>query len=432
VSPPGPPGDVPDDLPPDPDDHAGDDDLGKSSGSNDASDSNPFAGFPFFGDLARLLQQGPMGWNAARQLAVQIATEGRSESNVDPIERMKLEQLARVADLQVAGETGLSTSMTGRPLTVVPVNRSQWIDRSADAYRPLLEQVANALAGDATSRLTEVDVDMPEGDPMSAFLGQIGKLLGPVMVGMTSGSMIGHLARRSLGQYDLPVPRKPSDELLLVMPNIHEFAKAWSLPLEDLLLWVSLHEITHHAVLGVPHVRRRLDDLMGNYAKAFRPDPTALQRRLDELDVDAMSPTGFEEIQKAFGDPDVLLGALQSEEQQVLLPQLHALVAVVEGYVDGVMDRIGGRLISSYPMLTEALRRRRVEADPSDRFVERLLGLELTQSAYDRGARFVDGVIERSGWEALERLWRSERELPTPAEVDAPGLWLARIDLPQD
>ena len=82
-------------------------------------------------------------------------------------------------------------------------------------------------------------------------------------------------------------------------------------------------------------------------------------------------------------------------------------------------------------MLTEALRRRRVTADPSDRFVERLLGLELTQAAYERGSRFVDGVIEREGWEALERLWRSDRELPTPAEVDAPGLWLARIDLPE-
>jgi uncharacterized protein (DUF2342 family) len=71
-----------------------------------------------------------------------------------------------------------------------------------------------------------------------------------------------------------------------------------------------------------------------------------------------------------------------------------------------------------------------VQADPSDRFVERLLGLELTQEQYDRGAAFVDGVLERAGPEGLARVWTSERELPTPAEVDAPGLWLARIDLP--
>jgi putative hydrolase len=373
-----------------------------------------------------------MSWDAARQLAVQIATDGRSEANVDPMDRMRLEQLTRVADLQVAAETGLSTSIAGQPLTISPVNRGQWVQRSADAYRPLLETVATALTGDAGSRLSgaAADAELDEGDPMSAFFGQIGRLIGPVMVGMTSGSMIGHLARRSLGQYDLPVPRPPSDDLLLVAPNVHEFADEWSLPLDDVLLWVAIHEIAHHAVLGVPHVRRRLDEMMRGYAGAFQPDPMALQHRLDELDVDPMTADGMKELQNAFGDPDVLLGALQSEAQAALLPPLHALVAVVEGYVDAVMDRVGARLISSYAMLTEALRRRRVTADPSDRFVERLLGLELTQAAYERGSRFVDGVIEREGWETLERLWRSERELPTPAEVDAPGLWLARIDLP--
>jgi putative hydrolase len=350
------------------------------------------------------------------------------------MDRIRLEQLARVADLQVAGETGLSTSITGRPLTITPVNRSQWVQRSADAYRPLLETVANALTGDAANRLGDAASagdDPGAGDPMATFLGQIGKLIGPVMVGMTSGSMIGHLARRSLGQYDLPVPRPPSDELLLVTPNVHEFATEWSLPLDDVLLWVAINEIAHHAVLGVPHVRRRLDEMLREYAGAFQPDPMALQRRLDELDADPMSPEGMKELQSAFGDPDVLLGALQSDAQAALLPPLHGLVAVIEGYVDAVMDRVGGRLISSYAMLAEALRRRRVTADPSDRFVERLLGLELTQAAYERGSRFVDGVVERTGWGSLERLWGSERELPTPSEVDAPGLWLARIDLPE-
>ena len=367
-----------------------------------------------------------MSWDAARQLAMQIATEGKSEPNVDPMERMKLEQLARVADLQVARETGLSTSIAGQPLTITPVNRSQWVQRSADAYRPLLETVATALTGDAASRLGDlgdagdIEDESPGGDPMTAFFGQISKLIGPVMVGMTSGSMIGHLARRSLGQYDLPVPRPPSDELLLVTPNVHEFADEWSVPIDDLLLWVAIHEITHHAVLGVPHVRQHLEAMMRDYAGAFRPDPMALQRRLDDLDVDPMSPTGMKEIQSAFGDPDVLLGALQSDEQAALLPPLHALVAVIEGYVDQVMDRVGGRLISSYPMLTEALRRRRVTADPSDRFVERLLGLELTQAAYERGSRFVEGVIEREGWEALERLWRVRARASDPGRGRRP------------
>ena len=61
----------------------------------------------------------------------------------------------------------------------------------------------------------------------------------------------------------------------------------------------------------------------------------------------------------------------------------------------------------------------------------RLLGMGLRQPAYERGRRFIEGVLERAGEEALGQLWASPRGLPTPAEVDAPGLWLARLELPE-
>jgi uncharacterized protein (DUF2342 family) len=98
--------------------------------------------------------------------------------------------------------------------------------------------------------------------------------------------------------------------------------------------------------------------------------------------------------------------------------------------VDHVVDVAGTRLLGSYGALGEAVKRRRVERGEGDAFLERMFGLELGQGQYDRGAAFVKGVVERGGEDALARLWVSERELPTPAEVDAPGLWLERIDIP--
>ena len=83
-------------------------------------------------------------------------------------------------------------------------------------------------------------------------------------------------------------------------------------------------------------------------------------------------------------------------------------------------------------MLTEALRRRRVTANEEDRFIERVFGLNLNQEQVDRGGSFITGVLERAGDHGLNRLWTSEHHLPTPNEVDAPGLWLARIDLNKD
>jgi putative hydrolase len=387
---------------------------------------------PFFGDLARMFQQqqhGPVAWDAARQLAASIATDGQSEPNVDPVVRMQLEQLARVAELNVSQATGLQVSHSGAGLSIVPVTRTQWTQRSMDALRDLFEALAASLSSGMQAAPDPVDPDDDSADPMAAMLGGLMQMLGPMMLGMTAGSMLGHLARRSFGQYDLPIPRPPTDELMVVVPNLDEFGEAWSLPADDLRLWVCVHEVTHHAVLTVPHVRERLDAMLRQYVAGFEPDSTSLEDRLSGIEL--TDPSSMAGLQDALGDPEVLLGAIRSPAQLAMLPQLESLVAVIEGYVDHIMDSIGGGLISSYGMLTEALRRRRVTADPSDRFVERLLGLELTQAAYSRGSAFIDGVVERAGPAGLERLWRSARELPTPAEVDAPGLWLARIDLPE-
>ncbi|HJR26847.1 MAG TPA: zinc-dependent metalloprotease [Acidimicrobiales bacterium] len=393
--------------------------------ADDGPAGNPFEGLPFLGDLARLLgQQAGGAWDSARQLAVTVATEGTSESNVDPVQRMGIEQLARVADLHVADVTGLSTSVSGRPVVVVPVNRTRWVMDSLEAYRPLVERLAATLGSPPE------DAGLDEDPAADMFAGML-QALQPMVLAMTAGSMVGHLGQRTLGQYDLPIPRTldgpHADELLLVVPNIDAFADEWSLERDDVRLWVCVHELAHHAVLGVPHVRVALDDLLAQYASAFQNDPSAIEDRLGELDLG--DPSSLAGLQEAIGSPDLILGAITSPEQDALRPRLEALVAVVVGVVDHVLDVVGGKLISTYPMLTEALRRRRVEAGEADRFVERLFGLELGQATYDRGTTFVQGVLERAGDDGLRRLWAEAANLPTPAEVDAPGLWLARIDL---
>jgi putative hydrolase len=387
---------------------------------------SPFGGMPFFGDLMKMLQsQGPISWDAARQLAVAIATDGKSEANVDPAERIKLEQLGRVADLHVSNRTGLPTAPGGRSVEIAPVNRTVWAQRTLDAYRPLLEKLAGSLSSSASATPAVQD------DPAAAMFGPLMQMLGPMMLGMTAGSLVGHLATRSLGTYDLPVPRPGINELLIVVPNVDQFAEEWSLPRDELRLWICLHELAHHTVLSVPHVGSTITELLEQYVSGFRPDPNALADRLGELDLSA-GPQAFEQMQDILGDPEVVLGAVQSPEQRALLPRLEAVLAAVIGYVDHVMDSVGTSLMPSYSMLTEALRRRRVEADRSDRFVERILGLDLTQHQYDRASSFADGVVERAGTEALDRLWESPRTLPTPAEIDAPGLWLARIEFPEE
>ena len=380
---------------------------------------NPFEGLPMFGDLARMFsRQGPVNWDVARQTSSWLATDGQPEGNVDPLERIRLEELVRVADLHVSAATGLSTSIAGGILSILPVTRGDWALHSLEAYRPFLERLATALS-------TAPDDDEP-ADAATQLLGDLGRMLGPVLLGMQSGFMLGHLSRRALGQYDLPLPRRPADQLLVVPANLDAFAEEWSLAGDDLRLWVCIQEVTLHAVLGRPHVRARLQDLIYEYVSRFEVDPDALEMSLGNID-----PTDAAGLQAVLGNPETLLGAMRSPGQQETLSRIETLTAVISGYVDHTMDTTGRRLIGSYGQITEALRRRRVEASEGDRFAARLLGLELSRGQYERGANFIRGVVERAGDDGLSRLWASERELPTTAEVDAPGLWLARIDLPE-
>lgn len=404
----------------------------------DPFDEDDAEGFPFgefFGQNPEEMMRGFMtlfggamsgGADQAVNIAISIASGGAPESNVDPADRIALEQLARVAELQIAEATGLRAS-SERPLTIAPVNRTEWVRRSIQAYKPLLDQLAGSLAAPPVT-----DTDEFGGDPQFQLLDQLFGSLRPMLVNVTSGSMVGHLGSRALGTYDLPIPRPDTDEILVVVPNLDAFGEEWSLDRDELRLWIVLSEMAHHAVLTRPHVAARLQMLLMRYTGAFRNDPIALGDSLGEFDLSADLGDLQGQLQSMFGDPGALLGAMRSPEQDEILPELSALCGAIVGYVDHVMDRVGHNLIPGYDQLTEALRRRRVTASESDRFVERLLGLELDQALYDRGRSFIDGVEERAGEEGVDRLWESEEMLPTPNELDAPGLWLARIDLPDE
>ncbi len=396
-----------------------DGDLPASSG-DDSSDDNPFANVPMFGEFAKLLaNQGPLNWEAARQFASIAATDGASEPNVDPTVRIQLADLARILEMHVHDLTGLDTVFP----EITPVTRGVWAQRTLDAYRPLFTELAVSLG----KRPTDDDAD-GAGDPMMAMMAGLSQMMGPSMMGMAVGSMVGRMAARTFGQYDLPVPR--NDTTLLVVPaNIDQFATDWSLPVDEMRLWVLAQELTGHTLFSLTSLRDQYAAMVRKYVGAFQPDPSALADRISGLDADdATDPMSA--IQGLLGDPAVLLGAVQSPSQLALAPQLDAATSAVVGYVDYLVDSVAVRVIGGDALrIAEAVRRRRVETSPDDVFVERLLGLQLTQQSVQRGKTFAAGVVDRVGEAGLTQLFAKPEALPTPAEIDAPGLWIARLEL---
>jgi putative hydrolase len=388
---------------------------------SDSPDESPFGGMPFFGDLAKAMaNQGPLQWDVARQVAMMTATGGtNAEANVDPASRVAIERLAPIAEMHVRAHTTFSPPTTTPAIVVV--NRSQWTHHTLEAYKPLFTHLATSLS--ATTSEHDSDVD----DQMASMFNALNKMMAPAMMGMSIGTMVGQLALRAFGQYDLPVPRPGSRHVLCVAPNIDDFARDWSIEGDDMRMWVLIHELTTHAVFEVDHVRTTLADALTQYVAGFRPNPSALMDRLTNADMSDTDPMAM--MQKFLTDPAILLGAVRSPAQEAQAPVLDALVAALIGTVDYLVDAVSAKLLGGGSRIAEAVRRRRVEASPQDTFVEQLLGLKLSKDHVQRGQAFVDGVMERAGADGLAKLFTQPGNLPTPNELDAPGLWLARIEL---
>jgi putative hydrolase len=381
---------------------------------------NPFGGFPMFGDIAKALQgQGPLNWDAARQFALIGATQGQPEHNVDPADRIAYAELARIAGMHVNDVTGGDADAPEPRI----ITRGQWAAETLDAYRPLFTDLAASLG-----QHPDPDNDA-SADPMMQMMSGLSQMMGPAMMGMSVGSMVGALSQRVFGLHDLPIPR-PKQEVVLVARNIAEFAETWEIPVDQMRLWVVAHELSGHRVFSIPHVRDTVADLVRRHVGGFRPDPSALADSLEGVDPFASGDDDpMQAIQKLFSDPEVLLGAVQSPEQRELQPQLDAAVAAVVGYTDWVVDAVSVRLVGGEALrIAEAVRRQRATATPDDIFVEKLLGIRVGEEQVRRGKAFVQGVVDRVGETGLTRLLETPDSVPTPNEIDAPGLYIARVE----
>lgn len=371
-----------------------------------------------FGDLAKMMgAQGPMAWDAARQVALFAATDGTVEPNPEPLERIRLDEFVSIAQRHLSEIGGIEVSGSAG-ISVVTLTRAGAAAELLDHHRVLLERLASSLTALRPPELS-TDSQSPE-----AMIAGLLAAVGPSLLGMQIGSMAGHLARRHFGTYDLPLPRPAGDRLAFIPANIAAFASDWSLPVDSLRMRLAIGELARHAVVRIPHISARFNELLVAHAGGFRFDTDAIGEQFGSLD-----PSDPASLQRAMSDPQAMLGAVSTPQQRRAADAIATLVTAIEGWAEHVAGETATRLLGGDKRVDEALKRRRIEAHDGSRLVGSLLGVTLDQALTERGATFVAGIAERSGLGAAADLWTSLDHLPTPAELDAPGLWLARVEL---
>lgn len=396
--------------------------MSDDNGPNSGEDApNPFAGLPFFGDMMRALSnQGPLNWDLARQFAALGAVGDNPDPEPGAATRLEFNALADIADLHVLETAARPTGPRGTHSEILTTTRALWAHRTLTDLNPLFGDLAAALS-------VREHPSGGGGDPFGAMLSNLSSMMAPALMGMSIGSMVGALARRAFGQYELPLSRPHASEILVVSSSVDSFASEWSIPRDDMRMWVVVHELSSHAVLAAPAIADGLTALVRRHVSGFRPDPQAIMDRIgnvDPSDTDALA-----NLQSLFSDPMTLLGAIRTPEQEAIAPLLEAHLAAVSGYIDYIVDSVATTLLGNPGPIAEAVRRHRVNYGSDADLIERLLGVSTTRAHQLRGRTFIDGVVERAGRSILPTLVASTENLPTPNELDAPGLWLARLGL---
>ena len=325
----------------------------------------------------------------------------------------QLKAFAVEAHGHVAGFTGLDAPTD--LASVVVVDRPGWIEANASGFRtvldPLIEKI-QARRPQASSAMTDA--------------------VGAKVTGVQTGSLLAFLATKVLGQYELfPAhgedPADRPGRLLLVAPNIVSAEREMDVDARDFRLWVCLHEETHRVQFGaVPWLRQHLMDEIAMFVGATDVEPSALAARLR-----AAAAAAYDAIREGF-DPDSaeggsLIEAVQTPEQREILDRITALMSLLEGHADFVMDGVGPSVIPSVAAIRARFQARRRNATRMEHVVRRLLGIDAKLRQYRDGERFVRGAVERAGMTGFNRVWEAPGNLPTKAELADPASWVARV-----
>jgi len=350
-------------------------------------------------------------WEVAVSTGVRWARPGPQVSLGDARRTVaELRELAREVAEPVQKVTGMiSAEEVGR---VAVVDRPGWIRANVDGFRvvlePLVEQMRNR---------------QPDGEASKpSMLSGVGSR----MTGIQAGLILAYLSGRVLGQYELFLPPEDTGDgslgrLTLVAPNIVMVERELGVDPHDFRRWVCLHEETHRLQFtAVPWLRGYVHGQMTEFLLASELDPGAILGRLRSA-ADAMAGA------VRGGDGGSLIDAVVSPAQREIMDRLTAVMTLVEGHGDYVMDAVGPQVVPSVEQIRERFTARRGSPGRIEQTLRRLLGIDLKMKQYAEGSRFVRAVVDEAGMAAFNKVWTSPENLPTREELASPADWLDRV-----
>jgi len=309
----------------------------------------------------------------------------------------------------------LITEEMGRPLPA-PVDkidaftREEWIDANISNFQQLFEPIeAMYRRANSPSNLGTL------------LMGDISQTLLSTQLGV----LLGYLARRVLGQYDIALLGKETvtaGRLYFVEPNIAGVCNELELNADDFRLWIALHETTHaYEFEAYPWVRKHFNDLLEEYFGYLSDDIVTFGSGLSG----ARSLLDRARTNLTVGDNWIEM--VMSPEQRDLFNRLQALMSIIEGYSNYIMNAVGARLLPTYDLIKERIEQRAERRGTIEKLFIRITGLALKMEQYKLGENFINSVAAQHGIQVANRIWEGPEMLPTMDELHSPEAWVARV-----
>lgn len=356
--------------------------------------------------------EGMIDWNRSRDIATGMNKgDTLTATERDHLDRYYGELVAKCIPI-VSEYTG--TSLPTDTERTYAFDRVDWINANLEGFKRMFEPLESLDTGGGGKNMVA-----------KAWTG-----VNQAILSYEVGLLLGYMARRVLGQYDLALlgrePVTSTGKLYYVEPNIRGTENKLGLPRDDFRMWLALHETTHAFEFEAhPWVRIHFNGLLDRYMSFLKQDAEFLKQGLQGLKVFAKRVQEGRDSAESSGS---WLEALMDEEQRQLFSEMQALMCVIEGYSNHVMNAVGRDLLENYEMISRKFEERQKQRSQADQLFAKLTGLDVKMEQYRQGEEFINHIVEQRDHAFAHQVWDKPENLPTMEEIRNPVQWITRMD----
>jgi len=348
---------------------------------------------------------GLIDWEQARQAALRLSQWEQAPIDNRAFRREQYARMVALSEPLIAEYLGVQLP---EPVSRIFVfDRREWLEANIVSFSQLFRPIEEMYEKNGGGR------------------GALGMLMNDVsskLLGMQIGGLLGYLAQRVLGQYDLSLlsAEATGGSLYFVEPNIARVQQQLGLSDAEFRLWITLHEMTHAFEFeAYPWVRRYFRELLDQNFALISSQMLSSGNNLFDMLV---------RLLQGIGSGQHWIETVLTPEQRAVFDRIQALMSLIEGYGNHVMNAVGRRLLPSFSQIEQRVAQRQKQRTMLDLMIFRLTGLDLKLAQYQQGEAFVNAVVAERGIQFAGRVWERPENLPTMDEIRDPAQWIRRMD----